>query len=138
MARVMAYCINAQKGLTFTKGLSNVDEPDLWVRTPDDKIALWIDVGEPSVERTKKASRIAQRTRVYSFNSKSEVWWKQGQHKFGQYKASIVRLDHQKITELAAMLERTMDMSVTITGQSAFVTTTQGELELSWQTLQDA
>jgi len=33
MARVIAYCINAQEGLAFTKGLSAVDEPDIWVRT---------------------------------------------------------------------------------------------------------
>ena len=69
----MAYCINAQEGLVFTKGLSEVEEPDLWVRTMDDKTALWIDVGEPAPERIKKSSRKADQVRVYSFNSKSDV-----------------------------------------------------------------
>ena len=40
MVRVLAYCINAQENLTFTKGLSEIDEPDIWVRTLDDQISL--------------------------------------------------------------------------------------------------
>ncbi len=54
MARVVAFCINAEEHLKFTKGLSEIEEPDIWARTLDDQIALWIDVGEPDVERIKK------------------------------------------------------------------------------------
>jgi uncharacterized protein YaeQ len=42
------FCINAQESLEFTKGLSAVDEPDIWARSLDDQLLLWIDVGEPS------------------------------------------------------------------------------------------
>lgn len=136
MARVMAYCINAQEGLSFAKGLSDVDEPDLWVRTMDDQTTLWIDVGEPSIERVKKASRQAKQMRVYSFNSKSDVWWDQGKSKFGRLEAEIFRLDHAGIDALTAFLARTMDLSVTITGQSAYVTSGDGEVEVNWQILQ--
>ena len=75
MARVLAFCINAQAGLAFTKGLSEVEEPDLWVRTLDEQTSLWIDVGEPSPERVKKATRLARAVKIYSFNTKSEAWW---------------------------------------------------------------
>lgn len=75
MVRVLAYCINAQEQLTFTKGLSEVDEPDLWVRSYDDKTKLWIDIGEPSVERIKKSCRLAEKVKIYCFNSKADVWW---------------------------------------------------------------
>lgn len=136
MARVMAYCINAQEGLSFAKGLSDVDEPDLWVRTMDDQTTLWVDVGEPSVERVKKASRQARLVRVYSFNSKSDVWWEQGKSKFGMLKAEIFRLNHLEIERLTELLTRTMDMSVTITGQSAFVASDNGEVEVNWEILQ--
>ncbi|MFT5611690.1 MAG: hypothetical protein ACI9LU_002195 [Polaribacter sp.] len=136
MARVMAYCINAQESLVFTKGLSDVEQPDIWARTMDDKITLWIDVGEPAPERVKKSSHKADQVRVYSFNSKSDVWWQQGCNKFALYDVSMYRLAHDKISELATMLERTMDMSVTITGESAYVTTGLGELEVTWETLQ--
>lgn len=56
MARVLAFCINAQEHLDFTRGLSTVEEPDIWARTLDDQISLWIDVGEPAVDRIKKSN----------------------------------------------------------------------------------
>ncbi len=137
MARVLAFCINAQEYLVFTKGLSDVDEPDIWARTLDDQISLWIDVGEPAADRIKKATRLAAAVKVYSFNSKSDVWWTQGQAKFNQLKASFFRFQSQEIEALAKQVERTMDFSVTITGDSAYVATELGECEVSWQSLQD-
>lgn len=137
MARVMAYCINAQQDLVFTKGLSDVDEPDIWVRTMDDKTTLWVDIGEPAFDRVKKATRLAEQVRIYSFNSKTDVWWQQGQSKLSRLDASIYRFNHSSIGELAGLLSRTMDMSVTITGESAYVTTGDGELEVAWETLKE-
>lgn len=136
MARVMAYCINAQEELSFAKGLSDVDEPDIWVRTMDQQTSLWIDVGEPSHERIKKASRQAKQVRVYSFNTKSDVWWEQSKSKFSMLKAEIIRLNHTDIEALTELLTRTMDLSVTITGQSAYVAGDHGEVEVNWEILQ--
>ncbi|MGH1541129.1 MAG: YaeQ family protein [Arenicella sp.] len=136
MARVMAFCINAEESLAFAKGLSVVEEPDIWSRTMDDQTSLWIDVGEPAVDRIKKATRLASAVRVYSFNSKSDVWWDQGQAKFKQFDAEVFRFDWQDIQSFASLLQRTMDLSVTITGESAYIATEEGECQLSWQTLQ--
>ena len=74
MVRILVFCINARERLEFTKGLSAVDEPDIWARSLDDQLMLWIDVGEPSIDRIKKASRIAKEVKVYSFNRKSKPW----------------------------------------------------------------
>jgi len=136
MARMLAFCINAEPELSFTKGLSSIEEPDIWQRTLDDQIALWIDIGEPASERIKKASRQAKKVSVYSFNSKSDVWWQQGQSKFKQLNVSVYRFDWPGIQALAALVERTMDFSVTITGDSAYIATQLGECEVSWEVLQ--
>ncbi len=136
MTRVLAYCINAQAGLAFTKGLSDVEQPDLWVRTMDDQTSLWIDVGEPAHERVKKASRVAKNVKIYSFNAKSDTWWQQGQGKFGLLNAEIIRINHTEIERFAALLQRTLDLSVTITGQSAFIAGEAGEVEVNWALLQ--
>lgn len=136
MARVMAYCINAQEHLTFTKGLSTVDEPDIWVRTLDDQVAVWIDIGEPAVDRIKKASRIASIVKVYSFNSKSDVWWGQVKIKFSELKVSVYQFQWEYIQVLAALVRRTMELSVTISGDSAYIATENGECELAWVMLQ--
>ena len=138
MVRVLAYCINAQEHLAFAKGMNDVDEPDIWARTLDDQLILWIDVGEPAVDRIKKASRLAQAVKIYSFNSKSDVWWDQAQEKISQLKASIYRFDWLNIQALAALVQRTMKISVTITGDSAYVATELGECEVNWLVLQES
>ena len=132
MVRVLVYCINARERLEFTKGLSAVEEPDIWARSLDDQLMLWIDVGEPSIDRIKKASRIAKEVKVYSFNRKSKPWWDTSGEKFVQLKASFYRFEWQNIQALAALQQRTMQLSVTITGNSAYVATELGECEVGW------
>lgn len=136
MVRVLAYCINAQEDLEFSKGLEEVEEPDLWVRTMDEQTTLWVDVGEPSFERVKKACNRARAVKVYSFNTKSDVWWSQGEAKFSRLNASFYRFPWASIEALAALVQRTMDLSVTITGDSAYVAGEAGEVEVMWEVLQ--
>lgn len=137
MVRVLSYCINAEETLTFTKGLSETDEPDLWLRSMDEQTLLWIDVGEPAVDRVKKATRLAKKVLVYSFNSKSDVWWAQLQNKMKQLPVSVFRFEWEEIVSLAALVQRTMDMSISITGDSAYIATESGECEVAWVTLQE-
>jgi uncharacterized protein YaeQ len=135
MVRILVFCINARERLEFTKGLSAVDEPDIWARSLDDQLLLWVDVGEPSLERINKASRIAQQVRVYSFNRKSKPWWDAGREKFTQLQASFYRFDWESIQALARLQQRTMQLSVTISGNSAYVATELGECEVAWEVL---
>ena len=138
MARVLAYCINAQDGLVFTKGLSDIDEPDIWVRTLDEQTALWIEVGEPAFDRLKKATHLANKVSVYSFNSKSDVWWKQLVNKAQKLNISVFQFDWEEIKELTSFVQRTMDVSISITGESAYIATETGESEVNWTQLQGA
>lgn len=132
MTRMLAFCINARESLLLTKGLSTVEEPDLWAHSPDGRIALWIDIGEPAPERIKKATRLADTVKVYSFNSKSNIWWIQEQAKFHALTASIFQFQWHNIQALAKLTQRTMDISVTISEESAYVATELGECEVSW------
>jgi uncharacterized protein YaeQ len=136
MVRVLAFCIHAREHPTFTKGLCAVEEPDIWAHTLDDRISLWIDVGEPAVERIKKATRLSPAVRVYSFNSKSDTWWEQGRARFNALPVSVFQLPWEEVQALAALVQRTMDLSVTITGDSAYVAAAAGECAVSWVPLQ--
>lgn len=137
IARVLAYCLNTQEFLSFTKGLSATEEPDIWARTLDDQLMLWIDIGEPSVDRIKKATRLARSVKVYSFNSKSDVWWAQSQSKLAGLNASVLAFDYKQIQTLAGLVSRTMDWSLSISGESAYVSTDKGECEVTWKVLQE-
>jgi len=136
MARVLAFCINARENLLFTKGLCAVEEPDIWARTMDDQISLWIDIGEPGFDRIKKATRISSEVKVYSFNLKSESWWSQGRAKFNGLTASFFQFQWGSIQALAGLMKRTMDLSITITGNTAYISAQSGECEVAWVPLQ--
>lgn len=136
MARVVAYCLNASDELAFTKGLSTPETPDIWEKSLDDQINLWVEVGEPTAEKVKKATRQAKAVKVYSFNSKSDVWWAQEQKKFDSLNASVIQLAWEDIQGLAKLVERTMTMAVTITGSSAFINADLGDSEVNWSMLQ--
>lgn len=137
VARVLAYCLNAAPDLSFTKGLSTVEEPDIWLKSLDEQIKLWIDIGEPDPERVKKSTRLAKKVLIYSFNSKSSVWWTQNSTKLNLLEASIYQFDHQGIDTLANLVTRTMDISVMLTGNSAYISTENGESEVTWKLLKD-
>jgi len=131
MARLMAFCMNAREDLTFTKGLCAVEEPDIWARTPDGRIDLWIDMGEPSFDRIKKAARQASRVTVYAFHFNAHGWWQRESSKYEGLDVSVYQLQWAGIQALAGMIRRTMDLSVTISGGTAYVSCPDGECEVT-------
>lgn len=136
MIRLLAYCLNFQEFLQFTKGLSMPDEPDIIATALDDEILLWVDIGEPSADRVKKACRKASKVRVYSFNEKSPTWWAGEQKKISPLKAEVFQFNWQDGQALANLVERTMDISITITGFSAYITVGKHDRNIEWQQLQ--
>jgi uncharacterized protein YaeQ len=136
MMRLVAYCLNFQEFLTFTKGLSDPDQPDIIAQSMDDETVLWIDMGEPSAERIKKATRKARQVKVYSFNEKSDIWWASERKKAAQYPAEVYQFSWKDAAALADLVERTMDISMTITGFSAYITIGNGEREIHWKRLE--
>ena len=55
MARLIAFALHADENLTFTKGLSEADEPDLWLKDLTGSIDLWVEVGQPTDTRVLRA-----------------------------------------------------------------------------------
>lgn len=140
MARVLAFCLHAfadeNQQLAFTKGLSSVEEPDIWLKGYDGQLHLWIDVGEPSFDRMKKATRLSGSTFVYSFNSKSNVWWKQAESQFSQLKLSVLVFESEDILATTKLIDRTTDLSITVSGESAFIAGAEEQVEVNWRVLQ--
>jgi len=131
MARVLAFCFNADDRLEFTSGLSDTSEPDIWKHSLDGRIELWIDVGEPSVDRVRKASSLTQQMNIYTFNSKSNIWWGQARSDLSRLQASVWQFPWEQIQALARLVERTMRITVTISDSTAFVNTTLGDCEVA-------
>lgn len=75
MVRLLAFALNADENLVFAKGLSDIEEPDLWLKDYTGAIKLWIEVGQPDERRLLKACGRAEQVVVYSYASNSAIWW---------------------------------------------------------------
>ncbi|MFT4655669.1 MAG: hypothetical protein ACI82S_003339 [Patiriisocius sp.] len=140
LVRLLAFCLHSHADthelMSFTKGLSATEEPDIWHKGFDDQLNYWIDIGEPSYDRMKKACRLAKETFLYSFNSKSAVWWKQNQAQFSSLPIKVFSFEWVHIQALAQQVERTMNWSITISDESLFISTKEAQVETQWIILQ--
>ncbi len=116
MVRLLAFALHADELLSFTKGLSTDDEPDLWQKSLSDEIELWIELGLPSEKRLRKACGRAQQVIVYTYGTGSaEQWWKQIQPQVTRFNnLSIRHLDTSITAELASGMQRNLDIQVSI------------------------
>jgi len=65
LTRVLAYCLEFSEGIGFSKGLSDPDEPAIYVRDLTGALQVWVDIGLPEPERLHRASKAAPRVAVY-------------------------------------------------------------------------
>ena len=109
MVRVLAYALHAQEGIAFTKGLFDVDEPEVWVKNLAGEITLWIDLGQPDEARIRRACSRAERVMVLCYGSSCDVWWKQIAGKLTRLADLAMLQLHPSISQaLAALAERSM------------------------------
>ncbi len=65
LTRVLAFALEHKDGLAFSKGLSEADEPALWVKSGDGRVVEWIEVGAPAADRLHRAAKLAERVVVW-------------------------------------------------------------------------
>lgn len=66
ITRALAYCLCHEEGIAFSKGLFVTDEPAIWRRDPDGRVALWVDIGRPAIDRLHKARKTGARVKVFT------------------------------------------------------------------------
>jgi len=116
MVRLLAFALNASETLTFTKGISTDDEPDLWQKTLGDDIELWIELGLPDESRLRKACGRAQQAVLYTYGGRAvPLWWEKIQNRLTRFdNLTIMELPPEATTALAEMADRNMSLQVTV------------------------
>lgn len=133
-ARLLAYTLWYAEGLTFGRGLSDVDEPALWEKSLDGTVVHWIEVGQPDAERITWSSRRARRFSLLVYGSR-RVWESKVPPAVRSLKnVHIAALPVEPLSALADHLPRSIDWSVMISEGTFFVTDARGsfELPLTW------
>ena len=116
MVRLLAFALSASEALTFTRGISTEDEPDLWQKNLNGEIELWIDLGQPDEKRIRKACARAKQVIIYCYQPRSApVWWKQLEKKLTRFEnLSVYNLADDMASQLGALSSRNMQLQCTI------------------------
>jgi len=116
MARLLAFALHADAALSFGRGLSTDDEPDLWHKDLTGAIDVWIDVGLPDEKSIRKACGRANQVFIYSYGGRSaELWWEQiGGKLQGQENLTVRQLPLATSLALAKLAKRSMRLQCTI------------------------
>ena len=135
MVRVLAFALHASAALSFGKGLSTDDEPDLWDRDLTGAIEAWIDVGQPDEKRMRRACGRADQVFVYSYGGHgASLWWGQVSGRLERTRnLTVKQLSAATTRALAKLASRNMQLNCTIQDDQVWLAdekeTVQVELE---------
>lgn len=139
MARVLAYALYARDGIAFTKGLFEVDEPEVWVKSLTDEIDLWIDLGQPDDARIRRACGRAKQVVVLCYSSSCDVWWKQIASKLTRFtNLTVLQLPAETSQALAALAERGMRLQCMVQDGEIWINTDKESVPVKLISLQAA
>ena len=133
MARLIAFSLYAQENLVFSKGLSDTDEPDIWVKDLTDAIQLWIEIGQPEERLILKACGRSDQVVVICYGGQaSKIWWQGIQHKVTRAQnLQVIALPKEAIDTLGKWVERGMTIHVNVQDGEMLISTDQGQINLN-------
>jgi len=117
LVRLLVFCLNQAPGLSFTRGLSSGDEPDIWRHGDSGELEQWLEVGQPEEARLRKACGRARQVGVYAFGAGATTWWQQqGPAICRLPRLAVWQFDWREVTAAAAGLQRTARLSLSVVG----------------------
>ncbi len=124
MVRLVALALHAHElqsvchgdgTLSFGAGLSDPDEPDVWLRDFTGQTRLWIEVGQPEDKPVIKACGKADQVAVYCFHHAAEVWWRGIESKLSRPRnLNVWRVPTLASQALGSLAQRSMQLQATI------------------------
>lgn len=130
MVRLVAYAlyVNGDEMLTFTRGLSETDEPALWRQDLTGAIGQWIEVGLPDERRLLKACGRADEVIVFAYGRSADIWWAGVKGKVARARnLKVYVLPTDATLALAALVERSMVLHFNVQDETVWISGAKGE-----------
>ena len=106
---------NGDGTLAFGAGLSDPDEPDVWLRDFTGRTRVWIEVGQPEDKPLIKACGKSDQVLLYCFNHAAEVWWRGMESKLSRpQNLRVYRVPTLASQALIPLAQRSMQLQATI------------------------
>ena len=122
VTRLLAYLLEYAEGIDFSRGVSDPDEPTVFIKDLTGRITTWIDIGTPDAARLHKASKAAARVVVYTHKDPDQfVRRLEGERIHRADALELYAIDRPLIGALAARLERRMAFSLSITDRELYI-----------------
>jgi uncharacterized protein YaeQ len=122
VARVLAYLLEFDEGIAFSRGVSEPEEPAIAIRDMTGAITTWIDVGTPDAARLHKASKAAGRVVVYTHKDPRQFLNQlEGERIHRAENLELCAIDRALVGDLVRRLERRVAFSVSIAERELFV-----------------
>ena len=130
IARLLAYCLCYEPDLAFTGGVGSGDEPDVWVKEPDGRVKLWLEVGLPDPKRLLRAARHCERVVLLAYGSRLRTWSAEHLPELRKMEnITVAAFDHRLLDRLVGLLDRTVNWSLTVSGGTLYLASGKDELE---------
>ncbi|MGY8869865.1 MAG: YaeQ family protein [Pseudomonadales bacterium] len=133
MIRLMAFGLNFHDDLQFSRGLSATDEPDVWECSLDGQVNHWIEVGQATPERIRKAVSRSPKVSLYAFGREADIWWSRAQGSFKDLpRVAVWQFNAEQSSKLPDLLERTVSITMTITDNEIYLNKDEQQLTLGF------
>ena len=114
-AHTLSSVCNGDGTLAFGAGLSDPDEPDVWLRDFTGRTRVWIEVGQPEDKPLIKACGKSDQVVLYSFNHAAEVWWRSMESKLSRpQNLRVYRVPTLASQALIPLAQRSMQLQATV------------------------
>ena len=138
MMRLLAFARHASEALTFTRGLSNSDEPDLWQKDLTGSIENWIELGQPDEKRIRKACGRSQQVTIYCYSGNSaSIWWQQNSPALSKlHNLAVINIAAGISKTLAQLAQRNMQLQASVQDGVTWMANSEASVEVTpeiWQ-----
>jgi len=140
MLRIFAFVRHAHELLQMCKGVSEADEPDLWLKDLTGDIKLWIDLGQPDEKRVRKSCGRAKQVVIYNYGSNAaNIWWRQQGDKLATLNnLSVYNIAVTQSKALAGLAQRTMRLQCTVQDGITWLADESSAVQIEPETLLQA
>lgn len=140
MFRLLAFALHADEALTFGRGVSTEDEPDLWRKSLSGEIEQWVQLGQPDEKSIRRACGRADEVILYSYGGHATApWWAALSGKLSTLdNLSVIAIPAETVEALGAMAARSMSLSATLQDDTVWLADGERAVEVALQGLKAA
>ena len=137
VTRLLAYCLEYEEGIVFSRGISDADEPPIAVRDLTGTLTKWIEIGAPDAARLHKASKASPRLALYTAKSPEVLKRQYAGQKVHKSEAIVARaVTRETIEWFIDHLDRRLEITIAVTDGTVYLTIGEDTFETTLPVLQ--